>query len=80
MNFLVTELFMQCVCPLIDHHNRRNTVGMCGGELQNRRAPHAVTDGDGLTETQLLDEVRDVIRVGCDGVLALRLVALAMSA
>ena len=40
---------------------------MRSGQLQNNHTPQAMTDGDGLAEAQLLDDVRDIVGVGRDG-------------
>jgi len=53
---------------------------MVGGKLQDREAPHAVPDSHDGAKAQLIDDVRDIIRIGRDGIRTLRFVALSVPA
>ena len=63
----------------VDHDDGRHAVRMGSGQLQDRGAPHAVPDGHDLFEAQLLNHVRDVVRIRCDRIRPLGFVALAVS-
>lgn len=64
----------------IDHDDSCDAAGVCSSELQDRYASHSVTDRDNPAETQLVDDVCDIVRVGRNRVIPLGLITFAVSA
>ena len=54
--------------------------GCAAASCKTARPPHAVTNGYSFAEAQMLDDVRGIVRIGCDGIRPGWLIALAMPA